>query len=97
LQALAQRLFESGISGDKPLAIVSQATTPGQKVHVSTISRCKIAPPPHHSPALVVIGEVARLHDKFSWFNPTNEGTEYFESLPPVSLTVQTPGHAPRG
>jgi len=95
LPALAARLFEAGMSGDKPLVIIEQATTESQMVHPSDIRQCLATPPAHRSPALVVIGDVARLHNKFSWFHPNREGSEYFESLPSVlSPNVQTPDHA---
>lgn len=54
-----------------PLAIIEQATTPFQRVHVTTLGMCAgfIADKDFASPSLVILGNVVGLYDKFRWFD----------------------------
>lgn len=69
---IAARLMEAGRSGDEPVAIISRATTPEQKVLVSTLAGCAAAAKEAgiEPPALVVVGEVVRLREALDWFTP---------------------------
>ena len=69
LEGIARRLTKAGRRQDEPVAIVSQATTPGQRVLETTLGACArdakaggIEPP-----SLVVIGEVVRLRGGLDW------------------------------
>jgi uroporphyrin-III C-methyltransferase len=73
LDRIALRLIEAGRQSDEPVAVVSRASTPRQKVVVGTLAdiadivrRETIEPP-----ALVVVGEVVRLREKLNWLTTT--------------------------
>jgi uroporphyrin-III C-methyltransferase len=60
--SLAKRLEDAGLSAETPCAVISQATTPREKVHRTTIGGLPKAP---HltAPMLLVVGEVVRQSD----------------------------------
>jgi uroporphyrin-III C-methyltransferase/precorrin-2 dehydrogenase/sirohydrochlorin ferrochelatase/uroporphyrin-III C-methyltransferase len=92
LAELAAQLWESGMKGDKPVAVIEQATTECQRVFIKNIEQCiREGNRDYVSPTLVIIGDVVKLHQQFNWFNPSASGKEYFESLPvkDISLTIQ--------
>lgn len=69
LDGISRRLIEAGRRSDEPVAVVSRAATPHQKVVVGTLAdiarlaeRESIEPP-----ALVVVGEVVRLRRELDW------------------------------
>jgi uroporphyrin-III C-methyltransferase len=61
-EATAQKLVDNGLAIDTPCAIVSQATSPEQCVHVTTIERLA-ACPKLPTPNLLIVGAVAALAD----------------------------------
>lgn len=62
LPEIARNLLGHGMSADMPLALVSEATLPTQKVVVGTLNDAeKLAGGLVGQPALVIIGEVVRL------------------------------------
>jgi uroporphyrin-III C-methyltransferase len=63
------------------LAVIEQATTIHQQVHITTLRDCDkdIANKAFSSPSLVIIGDVVKLHEQFSWFNSTEAGTVFHE------------------
>lgn len=68
VDALRRGLLEHGMAADTPAAIVQQGTMPEQKTYAGTVgtlteivSRNDIKPP-----SMIIIGEVARLHEKLS-------------------------------
>ncbi len=73
LDRIAGRLIAAGRRPDEPAAVISKASTPKQKVLISTLGeiaetarRNAIEPP-----ALVVVGEVVRLREKLAWLAET--------------------------
>ncbi|MGH9553854.1 MAG: uroporphyrinogen-III C-methyltransferase [Terriglobales bacterium] len=56
----AQQLRRAGVAGATPCAIVSQATSANEQVHVTTVDDLH-ASPRLPSPTLLVVGEVVRL------------------------------------
>lgn len=62
LAALQQRLLQSGVAAATPVAVVSNATTEFEQVHVTTVERL-FASPVLAAPRLLVVGEVVRLAD----------------------------------
>jgi uroporphyrin-III C-methyltransferase/precorrin-2 dehydrogenase/sirohydrochlorin ferrochelatase len=71
-KVLCEKLVEHGMSPDMPIALVEQATTQQQKVHIGTlatmpgiIDNTSIQPP-----TLIIVGEVVTLHNKLAWFSP---------------------------
>jgi uroporphyrin-III C-methyltransferase len=67
LRQIAGRLLSCGRGPDEPIAIISKATTPEQSVTVSTLGGVACSAPPVQAPAIVVIGEVVRLHAALDW------------------------------
>jgi uroporphyrin-III C-methyltransferase len=62
LPEIAQNLLGHGMPADMPLAVISEATLPTQKIFVGTLSEAeKLSAGLAGQPALVVIGEVVRL------------------------------------
>jgi len=62
LPEIARNLLAHGMSADMPLALVSEATLPAQKIQVGTLNDAdKFSTELAGQPALVVIGEVVRL------------------------------------
>lgn len=64
LPEIAHNLLAHGMAPDTPLALISQATLPAQKITITRLDAAeKIRPDEIVAPALVVIGEVVRLAD----------------------------------
>jgi uroporphyrin-III C-methyltransferase len=63
------------------LAVIEQATTIHQQVHTTTLKDCAkdFADRTFSSPALVIIGDVVKLHEQFNWFNSTEAGTVFHD------------------
>jgi uroporphyrin-III C-methyltransferase len=69
LGAISERLLGAGRDESEPVAIISKASTPDQKVVETTLGTCvedsaraNLAPP-----AIVVIGGVVRLRSALDW------------------------------
>jgi uroporphyrin-III C-methyltransferase len=77
LFALAASLLHYGAALPTPLAVVEQATTPQQKVYVSSLQNCAtdLGGKEFLSPSLVIIGKVVELHQVFAWFAGSETGT----------------------
>ncbi len=74
LGTIARRLMDEGKDADTPTAIVSKATTPDQRVLVSTLARCADDAADMEPPAIIVIGEVVRLRETLNWLGDTPMG-----------------------
>jgi uroporphyrin-III C-methyltransferase len=68
LDDIALRLIAAGRAADEPVAIVSQATTASQRVVITTLGQAASAATGVESPAIIAIGEVARLHETLNWY-----------------------------
>ncbi len=68
LKTIVEKLLEIGKPKDYPIAVISKGTTKEEKTVIGTLSdiyeRAKDLP----TPALIVVGEVVRLHEKLSWW-----------------------------
>jgi len=69
IATIAERLRAAGRRGDEPVAVVSRATTAGQRVLETTLDACAaaVADSGIEPPALVVVGEVVRLRAALDW------------------------------
>ena len=74
---ICKGLTGHGLPATTPVALVQQGTTLNQRVYIGTldtlpdlVQRENIKPP-----TLIIVGEVVRLHDKLSWFNPQASGS----------------------
>jgi uroporphyrinogen III methyltransferase/synthase len=70
VKEIADRLVEHGRSSETPVAVIRWGTYDHQETYVSTLAnvaelavRERIT-----SPALIVVGEVVKLHEKLHWF-----------------------------
>lgn len=90
LPNLIQRLSESGISNDKWVAVVEQATTMSQRIIASPIKDFlfEIEARSFKSPSLVIIGKVSKLCKKFQWFKAQERDEEFFPSVDEHYLTT---------
>lgn len=72
LPTLVQRLQDGGRPPDTPAAIVEQGTTPRQRVISGTLGELPALASGAgvRSPAVIVVGEVVRLHERLAWFDP---------------------------
>jgi uroporphyrin-III C-methyltransferase len=83
LAGVVENLVSNNIAEDKLLAVVEQATTPLQQVHISSLYdyQNKLANKQFISPSLVIIGKVVALHEQFKWLSNSNTTREtYFNS-----------------
>lgn len=89
LDKVIENLVENNIHEDKLLAVIEQATTPLQNVHVSNLYDYKSSLQQRSfiSPSLVIIGKIVSLHEKFCWLENNNSNEHYFK---PVQQNCQT-------
>ncbi|MEJ7671673.1 MAG: hypothetical protein WKF59_02945 [Chitinophagaceae bacterium] len=61
------------------LAVIEQATTPFQKVHISNLYKYEenLKGQSFISPSLIIIGRVVSLHQQFAWL-ANSKSTEYY-------------------
>lgn len=63
---LSAKLRAAGLAAETPCAVISRASSPQQRTHITTISELKSAPR-LASPTLLVVGEVVRFANRFSF------------------------------
>jgi uroporphyrin-III C-methyltransferase len=83
LAGVVENLVSNNIAEDRLLAVVEQATTPLQQVHVCSLYEYqnKLSNKQFISPSLVIIGKVVALHEQFKWLSSNNNSREtYFNS-----------------
>ena len=67
LPNIVKRLTAGGRRSDEAVAIVSRATTPAQRVLISTLDEVVAGSVDSDTPAIVVVGEVVRLRAGLDW------------------------------
>jgi len=70
VRPICQQLQEHGVSAEMPAALVEQGTLPGQRVYIGTVADLPERLAGVRSPALLIVGEVVRLHSQLAWFRP---------------------------
>lgn len=80
---LAELLTRYAPKKNTPIAIIEQATTPHQKVSISTLQNCGVDFKDRifTSPSLVIVGEVVSLHHQFNWFKIDGANGSIFKEL----------------
>jgi siroheme synthase len=81
LANILARLIEHGVPATRAAAVVEQATQATQRVVTGTVSDLagRVGAAGIEPPALLIVGEVARLHETLHWFNATQaNGNEPF-------------------
>jgi hypothetical protein len=71
LETIVARLREHGVPETRAAAIIEQGTRSTQRVVTATLADLahKVAEARVESPALLIVGEVTRLHGVLHWFN----------------------------
>ena len=66
---ICARLIEAGRSAETPAAIIQNATRPDQKTVTGTLASLPALIEMHtvKPPALIIIGDVVKLHAKLNW------------------------------
>ena len=83
LHDIVENLQKQGITSDKYMAVVEQATTRLQNVHVANVYRYKeeLEGREFASPSLLIIGKVVALHEQFAWIRNSNSHEPYFNPV----------------
>ena len=83
LGTVVEKLRKYKISNDKLIAVAEQATTPLQKIHISSFDdyENKLKGKILLSPSLVIIGKVVALHEQFAWLQNSSSDEYYFKPL----------------
>jgi uroporphyrin-III C-methyltransferase/precorrin-2 dehydrogenase/sirohydrochlorin ferrochelatase/uroporphyrin-III C-methyltransferase len=83
LGKVVEKLTENNISSNKLLAVVEQATTPLQHVHICNMYDYsqQLQGQTFISPSLVIIGKVVALHEQFAWLQNSNSNEYYFKPV----------------
>ncbi len=78
LEQIAGRLMAAGRGADTPVAVISQATMPSQRVLVSDLGSCAadVRAEGIEPPAVIVVGEVVRLRDTLDWLGAGSAAPE---------------------
>lgn len=78
VQEICQQLVAHGLGKETPAALIERGTTQQQRVHVASLATlpgivktAKVTPP-----TLIIVGDVVRLHDRLSWFDPNSRVDE---------------------
>jgi uroporphyrin-III C-methyltransferase len=81
ISELSELLLRYSRKPQTPIAVIEQATTVHQQAHISTLKNCiaDFTGKTFSSPSLVIVGEVVKLHEQFSWFNAAEEGSVFRE------------------
>jgi uroporphyrin-III C-methyltransferase len=76
---LAELLLRYSKRPGTKLAVIEQATTIHQRVHITSLQDCAkdFAGKSFSSPSLVIIGDVVKLHEHFDWFHSTSAGSVF--------------------
>ena len=74
LELISERLIAAGRAADTPVAIISKATMPEQRVLVTALERCAadVRSEGIEPPAVVVVGEVVRLRTALDWLGASD-------------------------
>ncbi|HEY6504667.1 MAG TPA: uroporphyrinogen-III C-methyltransferase [Chitinophagaceae bacterium] len=78
---LAEMMLQYSKRPATGLAVIEQATTIHQKVHITTLKKCAadFADLSFSSPSLVIIGDVVKLHAEFNWYKANESGSVFRE------------------
>ncbi len=70
LAVIAELLMQAGRSADEPVAIVTHATTPRQRIATGRLAEAAKLAEQHNlePPSIIVIGEVVNLAETLNWF-----------------------------
>jgi uroporphyrin-III C-methyltransferase/precorrin-2 dehydrogenase/sirohydrochlorin ferrochelatase len=84
LDTIVAQLIAHGAPADRAAAVVEQGTSAQQRVVTGTLAdlAARVKEAGVESPALLIVGEVTRLHETLRWFNAASESSgELFNLL----------------
>ncbi|HVF17862.1 MAG TPA: siroheme synthase CysG [Steroidobacteraceae bacterium] len=84
LDAIVANLRAHGVPADRAAAVIEQGTSARQRVVTASIAELadRVKEAGIESPALLIVGEVTRLHETLRWFNAHGSGNgELFNLL----------------
>jgi uroporphyrin-III C-methyltransferase len=98
LDNVVANLVKYNIDPQKLLAIIEQATTPLQNVHITSLYdfAANFKGRSFVSPSIVIIGKVVALHQKYAWLNNSESSDHYFKPVLPDSNLLNTAIHVGR-
>lgn len=75
LPRILSQLQAHGLPAERAAAVIEQGTRPSQRVILGTVATLaqQVEQAQVKSPALLIVGEVTRLHEQLRWFNITAE------------------------
>jgi uroporphyrin-III C-methyltransferase len=78
---LAEMMLRYSKKPSTGLAVIEQATTIHQQVHITTLKNCAVdfAFVQFSSPSLIIVGDVVKLHQEFNWYKSNESGTVFNE------------------
>lgn len=73
------QMIRHGAAASTPIAVIEQATTEHQHVHISTLGEAEqqLLTIAFSSPSLVIVGHVVKLHNNFKWFEGMKKGSVF--------------------
>ena len=82
---LCKKLIEKGFAPDVPFLVIEQGTTDYHKEYPGTLETFEqlYANKEFASPCLMVVGDVVKWHEQYSWKEVPAQDGEYFSPLPP--------------
>ncbi len=98
LDNVVKNLIKYNIDPQKLMAVIEQATTPLQNVHITSLYDYEVNFKGRSfvSPSLVIIGKVVALHEKYAWL-PNNETSDhYFKPVDPNTKQINAAIHVGR-
>lgn len=72
LELFCHELIKRGLPKSMPAALIQRGTTPQQKVHIGDLATLPAISKQNQikPPTMIIIGEVIKLHESLSWFEP---------------------------
>ena len=91
LDKVVSKLVACNIEADRLLAVIEQAATPFQKVHISNLYEYeeKLKGRSFISPSLIIIGKVVALHLQFAWLANSNSSEYYFKPVQEIKESIK--------
>ncbi|MEO6455322.1 MAG: uroporphyrinogen-III C-methyltransferase [Ginsengibacter sp.] len=91
LDTVVAKLVTNNIAADKLLAVIEQATTPFQKVHISNLYNYEetLKNQSFISPSLIIIGKVVALHEQFAWLENNESSKFYFKPVQEIIKSIK--------
>ena len=81
LDNVVENLVKYGIDKENLIAVVEQATTPLQNVHICSLYDYQFKGRAFISPSIVIIGKVVALHQKYKWLQNSDTNEHYFKPI----------------